>query len=54
MVKDDSNQIWEALISERKNPDADTYDAEGLEPGPIEALEDEDKAFKEIDEDTPL
>ena len=85
MVKDDSNQIWEELISERKNPDADTYDAEGLEPGPIEALEDEegptsnldtliglaaasedaegvedinvtdeDKAFKEIDEDTPL
>ena len=85
MVKDDSNQIWEALISERKNPDADTYDAEGMEPGPIRALEDEegptsnldnliglavasedaegvedinvtdeDKAFKEIDEDTPL
>jgi|TARA_R110000737_G_scaffold170557_1_gene196377 hypothetical protein len=85
MVKDDSKQIWEALISERRNPDADTYDAEGMEPGPIRALEDEegptsnldnliglavasedaegvedinvtdeDKAFKEIDEDTPL
>ena len=85
MSKDDNKLIWSALISERRNPDADTYDAEGMEPGPIEALEDEegcpnldnliglaaalpedaegvedinvtdeDKAFKEIDEDTPL
>jgi|TARA_R110002020_G_scaffold165699_1_gene353207 3-polyprenyl-4-hydroxybenzoate decarboxylase len=84
MVRDDSKQIWEAL-TERRNPDADTYDAEGLEPGPIRALEDEegptsnldnliglaaasedaegvedinvtdeDKAFKEVEEDTPL
>ena len=85
MITDDNKKSWEALISERKNPDADTYDAEGMEPGPIRALEDEegptsnldnliglavasedaegvedinvtdeDKAFKEIDEDTPL
>ena len=85
MIKDDNKLIWSALISERRNPDADTYDAEGMEPGPIEALEDEegptsnldkliglavasedaegvedinvtdeDKAFKEVEEDTPL
>mgnify|MGYP003154508281 CR=1 FL=1 len=85
MSKDDNKLIWSALISERRNPDADTYDAEGMEPGPIEALEDEegptsnldtliglavasedaegvedinvtdeDKAFKEVEEDTPL
>jgi len=85
MIKDDSKLIWEAFISERRNPDADTYDAEGMEPGPVRALEDEegptsnldnliavavasedgegvedigitdeDKAFKDIEEDTPL
>lgn len=86
MMKDDSKLIWEAFISERRNPDADTYDAEGMEPGPVRALEDEegptsnldnliglaavlpedgegvedvnvtdqDKAFKDIEEDTPL
>ena len=38
MVRDDSKQIWEAL-TERRNPDADTYDAEGELPGPIAELD---------------
>ena len=48
MVRDDSKQIWEAL-TERRNPDADTYDAEGLEPGPIRALEDEEGPTSNLD-----
>ena len=40
MIKDDDKLIWEALISEEhKNPDADTYDAEGELPGPIAELD---------------
>jgi hypothetical protein len=91
MTKDDDRLIWGALINERKNPDADTYDAEGELPGPMAELDpdieeesgggcpnldkliglatalpedaegvedvnvtDEDKAFKEVEEDTPL
>ena len=38
MMKDDSKLIWEAFISERRNPDADTYDAEGELPGPVAEL----------------
>tara|TARA_R110000751_G_scaffold259288_1_gene358572 strand:+ start:307 stop:579 length:273 start_codon:yes stop_codon:yes gene_type:complete len=49
MIKDDNNLIWKALISERKNPDADTYDAEGMEPGPIRALEDEEGPTSNLD-----
>ena len=85
MIKDDNNLIWNALISERRNLDANTYDAEGVEPGLVRSLEDEegptsnldnliglavasedaegvedvnvtdeDDAFKDIEEDTPL
>ena len=40
MTKDEDRLIWRALISEEhKIPDADTYDAEGLEPGPIAELD---------------
>jgi len=91
MIKDDNKLIWDALISERRNPDAKTY-AGGMKPGPIEELNpaygeeessggcpnldnliglaaalpedaegvedigitDEDKAFEDIDEHTPL
>jgi len=92
MTKDDNKQIWKAFVTEQASPkftefhsDKDTYDAEGLESGPVRSLEDEegptsnldtliglavgsedaegvedigitdeDKAFKEVDEDTPL
>jgi hypothetical protein len=89
MIKDDNKLIWGALINERRNPDASTYDAEGELPGPEAELDpnieeeeggcpnldnliglaatsedaegvedigitDEDKAFKEVEEDTPL
>ena len=89
MIKDDNKLIWGALINERRNPDASTYNAEGELPGPeaelnpnIEEEEggcpnldnliglaatsgdaegeedigitDEDKAFKEVEADTPL
>ena len=39
MIKDDNKLIWGALINERRNPDADTYDAEGELPGPIAELD---------------
>jgi len=39
MIKDDDKLIWGALINERRNPDADTYDAEGEMPGPIAELD---------------
>ena len=39
MIKDDDKLIWGALINERRNPDADTYDAEGELPGPIAELD---------------
>tara|TARA_R100001594_G_scaffold87503_1_gene121824 strand:+ start:346 stop:621 length:276 start_codon:yes stop_codon:yes gene_type:complete len=39
MIKDDDTLIWGALINERRNPDADTYDAEGELPGPIAELD---------------
>ena len=39
MIKDDNKLIWGALINERRNPDADTYDAEGEMPGPIAELD---------------
>ena len=39
MTKDDDKLIWGALINERRNPDADTYDAEGELPGPIAELD---------------
>jgi len=37
MTKDDNKLIWRALVEEA-NPDAGTYDAEGMEPGPMEEL----------------
>ena len=43
MIKDDNKLIWGALINERRNPDADTYDAEGMEPGPMVALNPRDE-----------
>ena len=43
MIKDDNKLIWDALISERRNPDADTYDAEGELPGPVAELEEDDE-----------
>ncbi len=43
MAKNDNDLIWGALIHERKNPDADTYDAEGEEPGPMVALNPRDE-----------
>ena len=39
MTRDDDKLIWGALINERRNPDADTYDAEGELPGPIAELD---------------
>ena len=36
MTKDDDKLIWGALINERRNPDANTYDAMGRLPGPID------------------
>ncbi len=39
MIKDDDKLIWGALINERRNPDADTYDTEGELPGPIAELD---------------
>jgi len=39
MARDESKLIWGALINERRNPDADTYDAEGELPGPIAELD---------------
>ncbi len=39
MTKDDDKLIWGALINERRNPDADTYNAEGELPGPIAELD---------------
>ena len=39
MIKDDNKLIWGALINERRNPDADTYDAKGEMPGPIAELD---------------
>ena len=39
MIKNDDKLIWGALINERRNPDADTYDAEGELPGPIAELD---------------
>jgi hypothetical protein len=39
MTKDDDKLIWGALLNERRNPDADTYDAEGELPGPIAELD---------------
>ncbi len=39
MIKNDDKFIWGALINERRNPDADTYDAEGELPGPIAELD---------------
>ena len=86
MIHNDDKQIWK-LLSERANPDADTYDAEGEMPGPAAeldpdigfednegcpnlerlingeedaegreeiSLDDEAKAFPEIEEKTPL
>ena len=32
-----------ASLYERRNPDADTYDAEGMEPGPMVALNPRDE-----------
>ena len=42
MTKDDNKRIWRALVEEA-NPDADTYDAEGMEPGPMVALNPRDE-----------
>jgi len=39
MIQNDDKLIWGALINERRNPDADTYDAEGELPGPIAELD---------------
>jgi len=39
MITDDNKLIWGALINERRNPDAGTYDAEGELPGPIAELD---------------
>jgi hypothetical protein len=39
MARDESKLIWGALINERRNPDADTYDAEGELPGPMAELD---------------
>jgi|TARA_R110002020_G_scaffold230032_1_gene440804 hypothetical protein len=39
MTKNDDKLIWGALINERQNPDADTYDAEGEMPGPMAELD---------------
>ena len=53
MIKDDNKLIWGALINERRNPDADTYDAEGELPGPIAELdpdiEDEESGCPNLD-----
>ncbi len=42
MTKDDNKRIWRAFVEEA-NPDADTYDAEGMEPGPMVALNPRDE-----------
>ena len=47
MTKDDNKLIWRALINERRNPDANTYDAMGRLPGPIAEL---DPAYGENEE----
>ena len=47
MIQNDDKLIWGALINERRNPDADTYDAEGELPGPIDEL---DPAYGEDEE----
>tara|TARA_R110000824_G_scaffold119346_1_gene273380 strand:+ start:1223 stop:1495 length:273 start_codon:yes stop_codon:yes gene_type:complete len=39
MITDDNKLIWGALVNERKNPDAGTYDAEGELPGPLAELD---------------
>ena len=49
MIKDDDKLIWSTLINERRNPDADTYDAEGELPGPIAELEDEEGGCPNLD-----
>jgi hypothetical protein len=49
MIKDDNNLIWNALISERRNLDANTYDAEGVEPGLVRSLEDEEGPTSNLD-----
>ena len=38
MIHNDDKQIWK-LLSERANPDADTYDAEGEMPCPAAELD---------------
>ena len=38
MIHNDDKQIWK-LLSERVNPDADTYEAEGEMPGPAAELD---------------
>tara|TARA_R110000787_G_scaffold90994_2_gene191923 strand:+ start:366 stop:623 length:258 start_codon:yes stop_codon:yes gene_type:complete len=49
MIKDDNKLIWDALISESGNPDANTYDAEGREPGLVRSLEDEEGPTSNLD-----
>ena len=49
MIKDDNKLIWDALISESGNPDANTYDAEGREPGLVRSLEDEEGSTSNLD-----
>jgi len=40
MIKNDDRDIWK-LLTERRNPDADTYDAEGEMAGPAAELDPE-------------
>ena len=49
MITDDNKKIWEAVISEGRNPDANTYDRKGLEPGPVRAFSDEEGPTSNLD-----